>query len=402
MPECCRCATDVSVGPSVLWVNQKWKWVLNAVDQWQESLKTWVRQPQPIWDGPDWKIEACCVYCQSCWESWAQHVKPGCLYALSTACEEMAIRVGIQWVDPKRHGGHGDPFRCPPCNRFFNPMSLQKHLLEHGDQQHSPQHSPQKRKRETPTPDFTVPTLHVSGCSRCEVVSNVIKGQYTATRWCHGKPVYKKDGIRSVPVLIYFWDNRDGPKFRGWWFGPKEGSQLVWAYNSSNCSQEDLTVPTSGWKVPWDGEVDPTLEITTHDDTDGQKDTDFELRWEFLASADGEKDDWQPASKNINDALERRWKQGWHGDNGTDIFQIQSNGYTYNIDCRCMVQWNVKTNRRREIRRGEAKPDVMFLLPKLAEKDAEVERLQNKRNRLVEEKNDLMAKIAQLEWLGGK
>jgi hypothetical protein len=31
-----------------------------------------------------------------------------------------------------------------------------------------------------------------------------------------------------------------------------------------------------------------------------------------------------------------------------------------------------------------------------------VERLQNKRNRLVEEKNDLMAKIAQLEWLGGK
>jgi predicted transcriptional regulator len=66
------------------------------------------------------------------------------------------------------------------------------------------------------------------------------------------------------------------------------------------------------------------------------------------------------------------------------------------------VQWNVKTNRRREIRRGEAKPDVMVLLPKLAEKDAEVERLQNKRNRLVEEKNDLMAKIAQLEWLGGK
>jgi hypothetical protein len=42
----------------------------------------------------------------------------------------------------------------------------------------------------------------------------------------------------------------------------------------------------------------------------------------------------------------------------------------------------------------------MVLLPKLAEKDAEVERLQNKRNRLVEEKNDLMAKIAQLEWLG--
>ena len=340
MPECCRCAADVSVGPSALWVNQKWKWVRNAVDQWQESSQTWVRQPKPIWDRPDWKIEACCVYCQSCWESWAQHVKP------------------------------------------------------------------QKRKLETPTPkNFTVPTLHVSGCSICEVVSNVIRGQYTATRWCHGKPVYEKDGVRSVSVLIYFWDSRDGPKFHGWWFGPKEGSQLVWAYNSSNRSQEDLTVPTSGWRVPWDGEVDQTLTITTDEengDTEGQKDTDFERRWEFLASADGEKDDWQPASKNMHDALERRWKQGWHGDNGTDIFQIQSNGYTYNIDCTFMVQWNVKTNRRREIRRGEPKPDVMVLLPKLAEKDAEVERLQNKRSRLVEEKNDLMAKIAQLELLGGK
>ena len=50
MPECCRCGADVSVGPSALWVNQKWKWVLDAVDQWQESLNTWVRQPQPIWD----------------------------------------------------------------------------------------------------------------------------------------------------------------------------------------------------------------------------------------------------------------------------------------------------------------------------------------------------------------
>jgi hypothetical protein len=37
------------------------------------------------------------------------------------------------------------------------------------------------------------------------------------------------------------------------------------------------------------------------------------------------------------------------------------------------------------------KPAVMVLLPRLAKKDAEVERLQNKRKNLVEEKNDLMA-----------
>ena len=27
--------------------------------------------------------------------------------------------------------------------------------------------------------------------------------------------------VVPAKVLIYFWDERDGPKFNGWWFGPK-------------------------------------------------------------------------------------------------------------------------------------------------------------------------------------
>ena len=400
MPQCFKCGTTANVGEVAVWDNQQWIWVRDAIDQWDPAWKRWEQRPEAIWNLPSSTVEACDIFCARCWKDWGRHIKPGSKYALSKACEELAVRVGVEFVD----SNSGNPFYCRPCKVFHNhgASSLEKHLLErHSDQVCAALKARllHKRKADAVTEDFIPRTLHVS-CSR-----SLIAGKYTVKSWHHGKPVYQKadqDGS-DINVLIYYWDNRDGERFHGWWFSPREGSREAWAHNSSNLGRDDLTVPTSGWICPRDGEVDQTLKITTHEqneDTDGQKDTDFELRWEFLASADGEKDDWQPASKNINDALERRWKQGWHGDNGTDIFQIQSNGYTYNIDCRCMVQWNVKTNRRREIRRGEAKPDVMVLLPKLAEKDAEVERLQNKRNRLVEEKNDLMAKIAQLEWLG--
>jgi len=75
----------------------------------------------------------------------------------------------------------------------------------------------------------------------------------------HGKPVYKKDGGDSVSVLIYYWDERDGSTFNGWWFGPKVGGDQVWAYNENKMTQ---VPPASNWKVPWDGQVEPTLQVT--------------------------------------------------------------------------------------------------------------------------------------------
>eukprot|EP00928_Gymnodinium_smaydae_P085677 TRINITY_DN6924_c0_g1_i1.p1 TRINITY_DN6924_c0_g1~~TRINITY_DN6924_c0_g1_i1.p1 ORF type:complete len:736 (+),score=214.22 TRINITY_DN6924_c0_g1_i1:180-2210(+) len=76
----------------------------------------------------------------------------------------------------------------------------------------------------------------------------------------HGKPVYRKDmGVPGAHVLVYFWDDRDGPNFGGWWFGPKVGGDQVWGY----CANKESTLPpTTGWKVPWDGPIDAAMTIT--------------------------------------------------------------------------------------------------------------------------------------------
>ena len=77
----------------------------------------------------------------------------------------------------------------------------------------------------------------------------------------HGRPVYKKNEVvannPTLDVLIYFWDERDGANFCGWWFGPKVGGDQVWAYNS----ERSATPPATGWRVPYDGAVDPSFVI---------------------------------------------------------------------------------------------------------------------------------------------
>mmetsp|Transcript_104529 Transcript_104529/g.185972 ORF Transcript_104529/g.185972 Transcript_104529/m.185972 type:complete len:1039 (+) Transcript_104529:66-3182(+) len=106
------------------------------------------------------------------------------------------------------------------------------------------------------------PPLHVSGCSN-ETVSNIIAGLYITKEDNHGKPVYKKEGPSgSVTVLIYYWDDRDGSAFNGWWFGPKVGGDQVWAYNGGNLGSNNVMPPTSNWKVPWDGKIDEKVKLT--------------------------------------------------------------------------------------------------------------------------------------------
>ncbi|CAK0793553.1 unnamed protein product, partial [Prorocentrum cordatum] len=75
----------------------------------------------------------------------------------------------------------------------------------------------------------------------------------------HNKNVYRKEGDSSTVVLIYYWDDRDGPNFHGWWFGPKIGGDQVWAYNEDKGSPNP---PGQGWKVPWNGSVDASLKVT--------------------------------------------------------------------------------------------------------------------------------------------
>ena len=406
MPECFRCGTDASVGEVAIWDLPRWIWVWNSWDQWEETKEEWERLPEAIWDRPCLSIEACDIYCQSCWEEWGQHVKPGCKFALNRACEELAVQAGIQFVDnsngdPNIYVTLCNPFYCPPCHRYFNhgTSSLEWHLMEsHG--------APLKRGH---CLENLVPTLQILSYH-----DERINGTYVARRWHHDRPLYQKDADGFGKVLIHFWDDRDGEVFQGWWLTFEKLGGEQWAYNPFCRGPDDLTPPAYRWRVPWYGpEVDRTLIIIPQPDG---KNAEFGLRWEFVASSNGEAIDWQPMKKAMNDALEKRWAQGWHGDDGTDTFNVIIGDLTYGIDCIAMEQWNAKTNRRRRIRRGEERSDVSALLSKLSEKNARVEWLQTERDDLAgeknqlrkerdtfrEEKDKLTAEVAKLESLGCK
>ncbi|CAJ1426140.1 unnamed protein product [Effrenium voratum] len=103
--------------------------------------------------------------------------------------------------------------------------------------------------------------LAVAGCADA-TVGNIVRGTFNLQTENHGRPVYKKNepvaNNPTLDVLIYFWDERDGANFCGWWFGPKVGGDQVWAYNS----ERSATPPSTGWRVPYDGAVDPSFVIS--------------------------------------------------------------------------------------------------------------------------------------------
>jgi len=100
--------------------------------------------------------------------------------------------------------------------------------------------------------------LTVAGVQNA-TVGNIVRGSYTPYSENHSRIVYRKnEQVNGLDVLVYYWDERDGPSFCGWWFGPKVGGDQVWAYTS----QQTQLPPQTGWKVPYDGPVDPTFLVT--------------------------------------------------------------------------------------------------------------------------------------------
>lgn len=100
--------------------------------------------------------------------------------------------------------------------------------------------------------------IQVAGCTH-PTVGPIVRGNFTLNGQNHGKPTYKKDSqVNGLDVQLYFWDERDGPNFCGWWFGPKVGGDQVWAYHPSKVT----TPPKSGWKVPYDGPIDTTFALS--------------------------------------------------------------------------------------------------------------------------------------------
>ncbi len=63
----------------------------------------------------------------------------------------------------------------------------------------------------------------------------------------HKMPHHKDedDRVNNSDVMIYFWEDRANPSQTGWWFGPKVGGDLVWAFSDQKSDQP----PVSGWKL---------------------------------------------------------------------------------------------------------------------------------------------------------
>lgn len=109
--------------------------------------------------------------------------------------------------------------------------------------------------------------LIVSGCQH-GTVGNIVRGEFSLSSENHGKPVYKKTTqVNGLDVMLYFWDDRDGPNFCGWWFGPKVGGDQVWAYHP----EKSAVPPASGWKVPYDGPIDPSFTVAPKQSQDPRR-----------------------------------------------------------------------------------------------------------------------------------
>ena len=70
----------------------------------------------------------------------------------------------------------------------------------------------------------------------------------------------------GLDVQLYYWDDRDGASFCGWWFGPKVGGDQVWAYHPSSSA---TTPPKTGWKVgkneeKWVGKLPRCAKVGNH------------------------------------------------------------------------------------------------------------------------------------------
>jgi len=148
----------------------------------------------------------------------------------------------------------------------LQPQGFQQQRPGQQQQQQQPQQYAQLRTATSALPamqatsmnDVKSVTLGVTGCTHV-TVGPIVRGQFSYGSENHGKPVFKKDQqVNGLDVCIYFWDERDGPSFCGWWFGPKVGGDQVWAYHPDRNAR---VPPPSGWKVPYDGAVDVTFHV---------------------------------------------------------------------------------------------------------------------------------------------
>jgi len=95
-----------------------------------------------------------------------------------------------------------------------------------------------------------------------DIGMRTLVGEYQEEGMNHERKYYKNiqkiPGHEDVDVYLYFWDERDGPSFKGWWFGNQVGGAQVWSRNTN----ASTTPPKAGWTIPWDGPVKNELVVS--------------------------------------------------------------------------------------------------------------------------------------------
>jgi len=111
-----------------------------------------------------------------------------------------------------------------------------------------------------PPPPMETYSVFVRGGDAEDVVIRTLVGEYTEEGNNHGRKVYKKAGGKGpddMNAYMYYWDERDGPSFTGWWFGNQVGGSQVW----SHCPSNSQRPPKNGWKIPWNSVENPVFTV---------------------------------------------------------------------------------------------------------------------------------------------
>lgn len=149
-----------------------------------------------------------------------------------------------------------------------NPMMMQQQMMQ---QMKQPMMQNMAGKGgQAPTPQTESFTVYCTE-DKDEIGIRTLVGEYTEEGANHGRKYYRKTnkipGHEDINVYLYFWDDRDGAAFSGWWFGNQVGGAQVWSRNQ----QQTMKPPRSGWTIPWDGEVKPELVVAPSTETNQMK-----------------------------------------------------------------------------------------------------------------------------------
>lgn len=115
---------------------------------------------------------------------------------------------------------------------------------------------------ETTAEDAELSSLYVSATPMANDKIDLMKiiGEYSEDGVDHGRPSFKKKTRANggIDVFVYYWDERDGEAWNGWWFANKVGGDQILVRNGS----AEAKPPADGWTIPWyDSEVETDLTI---------------------------------------------------------------------------------------------------------------------------------------------